>query len=423
MNYLPLSVYAKIHILNYYFIYIISQQEDFKVVRMIGKNISMLKIDNKKSLSYTKNITNSGRDLKHKGGTKIIRFIENKQPDSCKENVNIESKNAGSNLRKCILKSVKSKEDQSKINNIDTQNIIKDIETITDINLSAIAIMNQIKQFENHTRNHLGLDEENFTTKHIVGKKYEITAPKAIRNVESIETVKNKEPLDVDMLDFSEINTTQRHNPEKSNEKDEISFKDLGNLEHGNNKNSNKNLNTKICSNNENHAADNGFHASSRNQDQHKNEDHATRNEFNASLKNYPKITFDNTVHEDGISESNYEESLNIQDIFGSRGNHNINYPKEDRFNENYATTNIDYVTISDDYAIGKVDSGIIDEHYAICDSSYDKNEYYAAIQMTPKDDSMNDSGFESMSTQAYAVIKLFLSELGTTFKIVYEFM
>lgn len=142
----------------------VNNNSDVKILRTVGKNLNLLKIDKNKSISMTQNATEGDILKNNNNDPKIFTFIGNSQP-----------------LQKDFEKSTEN------INEGTTKHNIKD------------------------TTNTLTTKENQITNKTETKTLPETTSktdePKVIRSVKMIDEYEKKirQPLDLDLLDYSEI--------------------------------------------------------------------------------------------------------------------------------------------------------------------------------------------------------------------------
>ncbi|XP_075988591.1 uncharacterized protein LOC142984724 [Anticarsia gemmatalis] len=302
------------------------QNEDLKIVRMFGKNLSMVKIDNNKSISYSKPTENASKADE----TKVMRLVENDQPTEM-----INSQNTGQILGKLLMK-------PQKLFCTETDNNKRQNDNYMEI--AQPEMSNFDKNNEDHTFDEAG--------------------PKMISNMKLIdqyeERVKNKEPLDLDLLDYSEMNNSIDDFSDKTG--DNISFR---------------------FNDNENDGSNNGFFKTPNNVMQFDDSYARVSDNYASVNENYASR---NDTQEKGNDIENFD-SISISKIYGSRNN-------------TYA--NVNYATVA-----------LTDDKYANCERNY----------ANTREDSTADSGFENESTQAHTLVKVFLKQLSKTFKDIYGFI
>ncbi|KAH9628762.1 hypothetical protein HF086_005387 [Spodoptera exigua] len=290
------------------------------------KNLNLLKIDKNKSISMTQNATEGDKTINNKNDSHIFTFLGYK-PTS------------------------KNKNDIRNTTEIINDKIIQDT-TTKDTKIG--------KKIDKVTENKILVENSQTDTPKVIG---------SVTKIDENEKKSNKQPLDLDLLDYSET-----YEPSSDYDYENNSLKE--------------NDGTTVSKNSENPIEDNkivNLHYMSDNAvcdrfENFRNDEHEKNFDIEKSYKHENAIEKAKKIDFEGISET-FTEKCDESGVF----------------NDAISDLNNDFCGRNDNDG---------------CDSS-----------VLVKDDVTNDSGFENESTCAHITIKIFFNELSTTFKAVNNFI
>ncbi|CAB3257511.1 unnamed protein product [Arctia plantaginis] len=327
-----------------------------KVVRLSGRNINMLKIDNNKSLSYINTIKESNPILEKEAETKLVKLLDSyqlNQDPTIADNVHLEDgKQRKAALRKQSIFSIDS---HTEISENDKERTVTGANTTIDNDLST---KNQpkLKRFTENIKQY-SKDDRN-----------ENKEPNVIRNIKLLDEhetrIKNKEPLDLDHLDYSEINDSNAEAISGIfNEHDENDFA---------------------------------------------NSDDCNFKSDDFGCDNY-KIKSTTSFFQSCLANNNFSTTINDNN---SMRNIDMN---EDDINDLQNKS----ITVKKCLLMCKE----IDKMEAIDIIKQTKENFDNSTINPPRDDSTNDSGFENETCQAQTLVQIFFKELSNTFQVLYKFI
>lgn len=326
----------------------------------------MLKIGGSKTMTLIKTATVNDPTIQSQE-PKLIRLLENQPILSQRED------------------KFKEKNDQNNESNIQT--LTKDNNIIIDNKLDSdtLKVVKPIEFINQNANNDTKFIEDLNIPTHgnTFSHNNEISGPKMIRNIQLIDEyekkIKNKEPLDLDLLDYSHI-----YEPSADEYLNVLQFDD--------------------CDKTGSNIYKYGFTDEQFTEDFTEDislapDDYFDQNNYDSNNKNYTLNTANNIIidnKEHITTDNKINESFDLTDNNISKSH-----------NKNDSGTEIDK-------------SG--NDNCIDYNSETHKNNFEKTAELV-RDDSTNDSGFENDSTYAHTVVKIFLNELSSSFKVIYEFV
>ncbi|XP_063898779.1 putative uncharacterized protein DDB_G0282133 isoform X2 [Helicoverpa armigera] len=358
---------------------------DLQVVRTSGKNLNLVKIISNKAICLQNPTESDAANDKNK--SEVIRLIANKQLNESYSNLAITEPKL---MELCEDNSgnISKINDENNLHSKDTKEIEKNYTTPT----KSVCIENT--------------DLSNPAT--------EIDGPKMIRNTTVIDEyekkVQNREPLDMDLLDYSEIyEPSVAENPEF----DIIEEKQINNNNHFENYNNifTENVPLETIFQTEDNL-DNIFNT---------NDDRKTENNVEHTL---PTKSGNEHTSETGNTIQNIDEKTTNEKSTDKNLSNNdccVENPEIGTASNDCCVENPETGTASNDCCVHNPETGTANNDFCVDNpeigtTSFEKSDQVSAV-------SPNDSGIENDSTYAYSAIALCLNKVSGTLIELYKFI
>ncbi|PZC71321.1 hypothetical protein B5X24_HaOG213616 [Helicoverpa armigera] len=362
---------------------------DLQVVRTSGKNLNLVKIISNKAMCLQNPTESDAANDKNK--SEVIRLIDNRQLNESYSNLAITEPKL-MELCEDNSENISKINDENNLHSKDTKEIEKNYTTPT----KSVCIENT--------------DLSNPAT--------EIDGPKMVRNTTVIDEyekkVQNREPLDMDLLDYSEIyEPSVAENPEF----DIIEEKQINNNNHFENynkiftENVTENLPLETIFQTEENL-DNIFNT---------NDDRKTENNVEHTL---PTKSGNEHSSETGNTVQNIDEKTTNEKTTDKNLTKNdccVDNPEIGTTSNDICVDNPEIGTANNDCCVENPETGTANndccvENPEIGTTSFEKSDQVLAV-------SPNDSGIENDSTYAYSAIALCLNKVSGTLIELYKFM